>query len=119
MNIILNIILISVALFLLLVWARKPWIFNVAMLWGAGLGFIIIHAEFQLVDTFWHKGPGIIVSQNDETGEELADKVSERQYKRKNYGEGGMMLLFGAFGWVAVADWARKNYKKTLPPESE
>jgi hypothetical protein len=73
------------------------------------------------VDTFWHKGPGIIVSNNDESGEESADKVSERQYKRHNYAESGGILVLGAFGWFAVADWARKNYvkKSTVPPDSE
>ena len=115
------IILIGVALFLLLVWARKPWIFNVLMLCGAGLGIFMSDAAFDIIDTYWHDGPGIIEYHDDDRGKDYVEKVSEREYKRHHYGQSGVILVLGALFWVGIADWAKNTYlkKKTEPSEDE
>ena len=118
-----DIVLITcgVVLFLLFSRAKKLWAFNVLMLWGAGLGFFMGNAALDIVDTYWHNGPGIIVTHDDERGTDSVDKVSECQYKRHRFVENGFIIVIGTFFWVGVTSWAKATYlvEKKTPADFE
>lgn len=59
---------------------RVKWIFNPWMLWGAGLGFVILPALGRVIDA----------------------------RDRREFGEGVFMLALGVWVWVVVAKHARK-----------
>lgn len=74
------------------------WFFNSYMLWGAALGWLITESVGELLETASHKGSAVVAY--DDGSERV---LPESAYKRKRYGEGGMILFIGLLLWGHVA----------------
>ena len=78
------------------------------MIWGALSGALIFGGCSTIQETWRHNGPGTIWFENDDH-----ERVSEPEYKRHKYVQGGVLLGLGLFFWIIIATYTAKE------PESE
>lgn len=86
------------------------WIFNSLMIWGAVLGFLIYGGASTIIDTWNHKGPGVVWYESPER----AEREPESQYKRHNYTVGFLLLATGLGLWIIKAVDARERATRDL-----
>jgi hypothetical protein len=91
--------------------SSRFWFFNGFMLWGAGLGWLIVTSLGQFQETALHRGPGVVHY------EDWSEKVPESQYKRHNYAMAEMMLGLGLLLWFIVAKVAKNETAKAKAKE--
>jgi hypothetical protein len=87
------------------------YVLNPLMVYGAVLGWIIFGAVGRLQEAWRHQGAGYVSHEGGES-----ERVSETKYKRRNYTEGGFMLILGVFLWVCVAKYAESKDRLQSPP---
>lgn len=76
------------------------WFFNIPMICGFGLAFLFLLGFSMLFDAMNHRGSGVVSYGRDG---EKSMRVSEAEYKRDGYADGGLIILSGLCVWGAVA----------------